>query len=99
MVCSSQSSRTGKSNGGSVTTITVGTTADDPTIRKALAIGANDAVRIDTEASDAYFVAKQIAEYLNIEGSGAYVRVSQLKKQAVDRLIENVDHSQVFDIL
>ena len=43
--------------------------------------------------------AKQIAEYLDIEGSGAYVRVSQLKKQAVDKLIENVDHSQVFDIL
>ena len=43
--------------------------------------------------------AKQIAEQLNIEGSGAYVRVSQLKKQAVDKLIENVDHSQVFDIL
>ena len=43
--------------------------------------------------------AKQIAEYLNIEGSGAYVRVSQLKKQAVDKLIANVDHSQVFDIL
>ena len=43
--------------------------------------------------------AKQIAEYLDIEGSGAYVRVSQLKKQAVDKLIENVDHSQVFDYL
>ena len=43
--------------------------------------------------------AKQIAAYLNIEGSGAYVRVSQLKKQAVDKLIENVDHSQVLDIL
>jgi len=43
--------------------------------------------------------AKQIAKYLDIEGSGAYVRVSQLKKQAVDKLIENVDHSQVFDIL
>jgi len=43
--------------------------------------------------------AKQIAKELNIEGSGAYVRVSQLKKQAVDKLIENVDHSQVFDIL
>ena len=43
--------------------------------------------------------AKEIAGYLNIEGSGAYVRVSQLKKQAVDKLIENVDHSQVFDIL
>ena len=43
--------------------------------------------------------AKQIAEYLNIEGAGAYVRVSQLKRQAVDKLIENVDHSQVLDYL
>ena len=43
--------------------------------------------------------AKQIAEYLDIEGNGAYVRVSQLKKQAVDKLIENVDHSQVLDYL
>ena len=43
--------------------------------------------------------AKQIADYLNIEGSGAYVRVSQLKKQAVNKLIENVDHSQVIDYL
>jgi RNA polymerase sigma factor (sigma-70 family) len=43
--------------------------------------------------------AKEIATYLDIEGSGAYVRVSQLKKQAVDKLIENVDHSQVLDYL
>ena len=43
--------------------------------------------------------AKQIAEQLGIEGSGAYVRVSQLKKQAVDKLIANVDHSQVLDYL
>ena len=43
--------------------------------------------------------AKQIADYLNIEGSGAYVRVSQLKKQAVNKLIDNVDHSQVIDYL
>ena len=43
--------------------------------------------------------AKEIARCLNIEGSGAYVRVSQLKKQAVDKLIENVDHSQVIDYL
>ena len=43
--------------------------------------------------------AKEIANYLDIEGSGAYVRVSQLKKQAVDKLIESVDHSQVFDFL
>ena len=43
--------------------------------------------------------AKQIADKLGIEGSGAYVRVSQLKKQAVQKLIENVDHSQVIDYL
>ena len=43
--------------------------------------------------------AKQIASQLGIEGSGAYVRVSQLKRQAVDKLIENVDHSQVIDYL
>jgi len=43
--------------------------------------------------------AKEIAKYLDIDGSGAYVRVSQLKKQAVDKLVENVDHSQVLDYL
>jgi RNA polymerase sigma factor (sigma-70 family) len=43
--------------------------------------------------------AKEIAVKLGIEGSGAYVRVSQLKKQAVDKLIANVDHSQVLDYL
>ena len=43
--------------------------------------------------------AKEIAGKLGIEGSGAYVRVSQLKKQAVDKLVENVDHSQVLDYL
>jgi RNA polymerase sigma factor (sigma-70 family) len=43
--------------------------------------------------------AKEIAKYLGIEGSSAYVRVSQLKKQAVEKLIENVDHSQVIDYL
>ena len=43
--------------------------------------------------------AKQIAKELSIEGAGAYVRVSQLKRQAVDKLVENVDHSQVIDYL
>ncbi len=55
-------------HGGTVTTITVGTNIDDPTIRKALAIGANDAVRIDANPTDPYFVAKQIANYANNEG-------------------------------
>lgn len=56
-----------EAQGGSVTTITVGSAADDPTIRKALAIGANDAVRIDADPTDPYFVAKQIAEYAKNE--------------------------------
>ena len=43
--------------------------------------------------------ATKIAEKLGISGSSSYVRVSQLKKQAVDKLIENVDHSQVLDYL
>lgn len=57
-----------EANGGSVTTVTVGTAADEPIIRKALAIGADDAVRIDSEATDAFFVAKQIAEYAKDKG-------------------------------
>ena len=43
--------------------------------------------------------ATEIAKELNINGSSSYVRVSQLKKQAVDKLIDNVDHSQVIDFL
>ena len=43
--------------------------------------------------------AKKIADILKIEGTSSYVRVSQLKKQAVDKLIENVDHAQVLDFL
>jgi len=43
--------------------------------------------------------ANEIAVGLNIKGVSAYVRVSELKKQAVEKLIENVDHSQVLDYL
>ena len=43
--------------------------------------------------------AKDIAAKLNIEGTSNYVRVSELKKQAVHKLIDNVDHSQVIDYL
>ena len=43
--------------------------------------------------------AKEIASILNIQGLSSYVRVSELKKQAVQKLIDNVDHSQVLDIL
>ena len=43
--------------------------------------------------------ANQIAERLGIEGNSAYVRISELKKQAIKKLIDNVDHSQVLDYL
>ena len=49
--------------GGSVSAINVGLSDNDQIIRKALAIGADDAVRIDIEPTDAYQVAFQIFSY------------------------------------
>ena len=43
--------------------------------------------------------AKEIAEALEIKGTSAYVRISEIKKQAVQKLIDTVDHSQVLDYL
>tara|TARA_R110002033_G_scaffold114056_1_gene159035 strand:- start:1777 stop:2541 length:765 start_codon:yes stop_codon:yes gene_type:complete len=43
--------------------------------------------------------AKQIAAKLGITGVRDYVTVSEIKKEAVDKLIESVDHSQVIDFL
>ena len=51
----------------SVSVIHVGPASSEPTIRKALAIGADDAVRVNTESSDAFFVAAQIAEIIKKE--------------------------------
>ena len=45
-----------------ITVANVGSKATEPTLRKALAVGADDAIRIDAEAKDAFFVAKQLAE-------------------------------------
>lgn len=49
--------------GGSVTILNVGPASNDPTIRKGLAIGADEAVRINAEGTSSLFVAKQIANY------------------------------------
>lgn len=57
-----------EANGGTVTTITVGGHENDPIIRKALAIGADDAVRVDTSATDAFAVAAEIANYAKDKG-------------------------------
>ncbi len=48
--------------GATVTILTVGDASVDPVMRKALAIGANDGIRIDAEPTDAFFVATQIAK-------------------------------------
>ena len=48
---------------GNITVIHVGGAESEPVIRKALAIGADDAVRVDAAASDGFFVAAQIAAY------------------------------------
>ncbi len=53
--------------GGTVTVINVGLAETEPSIRKALAIGANDAVRINAEPMDAFFVAEQISNYAKNE--------------------------------
>jgi electron transfer flavoprotein beta subunit len=53
--------------GGSVTIINVGTADNDTVIRKGLAIGADDAVRIDADPKSAMFVAKQIADFAKNE--------------------------------
>ncbi|MEO6883185.1 MAG: electron transfer flavoprotein subunit beta/FixA family protein [Bacteroidia bacterium] len=51
-----------ESLGGTVTVINVGIATTEANIRKALAIGADDAIRINAEPLDAFFVASQIAE-------------------------------------
>jgi electron transfer flavoprotein beta subunit len=51
-----------------VTVITVGLADTEPTIRKALAIGADDAIRVNSGALDAYDVARQIAAAVGNEG-------------------------------
>lgn len=56
-------------SGGSITVLNVGGAETEPTIRKALAIGADDAIRVNAEPKDSFFVAEQIA---NVARDGAY---------------------------
>ena len=51
-----------------VTVINVGLAETEPTLRKALAIGANDAIRVNAAATDGFFVAKQLAEVIKNGG-------------------------------
>ncbi len=55
--------------GANVTVVNVGPADTEPTLRKALAIGANEAIRVNAPATDGYFVATQLAEVVK---SGGY---------------------------
>ena len=52
-------------NGGKVTVIHIGKSSSDPTLRKTLAIGADEVIRIDSEALDSFSVAKELAKVIS----------------------------------
>lgn len=54
--------------GTTVTVLNVGLADTEPTIRKALAIGADDAIRVNAEPTDSFFVATQIAAHAKSVG-------------------------------
>ena len=54
--------------GATVTVVNVGGPETEPTLRKALAIGANEAIRINAKPTDGFFVAKQLAEVIKTGG-------------------------------
>lgn len=49
--------------GGKLTVLNVGESETEPTLRKALAIGADEAIRVNSNPKDSFFVSKQIAHY------------------------------------
>ncbi|TDE31178.1 MULTISPECIES: electron transfer flavoprotein subunit beta/FixA family protein [Flavobacterium] len=55
--------------GATVTVVNVGGPETEPTLRKALAIGANEAIRVNANPTDGFFVAKQLAEVIK---NGSY---------------------------
>jgi electron transfer flavoprotein beta subunit len=66
--------------GGTVTVLNVGEADTEPNIRKALAIGADDAIRVNAAPTDAFFVAQQIAHYAK---EGGY-DVILMGKESID---------------
>ena len=69
-----------EAQGGTVTVLNVGEADTEANIRKALAIGADDAIRVNAKPTDSYFVAQQIAHYA---GQGNYDLIL-MGKESVD---------------
>ena len=65
--------------GATVTVVNVGNATTEPTLRKALAIGADDAIRVNTEATDGFLVAKELAAVVK---NGGYDLVLAGKESA-----------------
>lgn len=81
-------------HGGTVTALNVGEAETEPTLRKALAIGADDAIRVNAFPSDSFFVAKQIA---NVAKSGNYDLI-MMGRESID-FNSGIVHSLVGELL
>ncbi|ALU75824.1 electron transfer flavoprotein subunit alpha [Tenacibaculum dicentrarchi] len=65
--------------GATVTVVNVGEASSEPTLRKALAIGADNAIRVNAVPTDGFMVAKELAEVVK---NGAYDLVLAGKESA-----------------
>jgi len=79
---------------GSITVLNVGEAETEPTLRKALAIGADEAIRINAFPKDSYFVANQIA---NVAKDGEYDLIL-MGRESID-FNSGVVHSMVGELL
>lgn len=83
-----------EATGSTLTVLNVGLADTEPTIRKALAIGADDAIRVNAEPLDSYFVATQIAEQAR---AGSYDLIL-MGRESID-YNSGVVHGMVGEIL
>lgn len=83
-----------ESAGATVTVLTVGLPETEPSLRKALAIGADDAIRVNAAPTDSFFVATQIAD---IAGKGGYDLIL-MGRESID-YNSGVVHAMVGELL
>src|SRR6185369_15163402 len=83
-----------EASGATVTVLNVGLADTEPTIRKALAIGADDAIRVNAEPVDSLFVATQIAEHAKSVGYDLIL----MGRESID-FNSGVVHSMVGELL
>jgi len=65
----------------------VGLPDSDPIIRKALALGGDEAIRVNTDSSDGYYIASQIAA---IAREGAYDLILPVRRQLITTVLPSV---------